>query len=366
MSATQGRLIVGGLAELRADFTNLAGAPTDPTTVTLKIKKPDGSVVTLTTPTVVNDTTVLGGFYYDLTLDQAGEYTFLFEGAGAVQALDWESFIVEPNPFVGTQPIIASEVCGLWASEADVLSCCTPPVGADLTNHLWRASELLYILTGRQWRGVCTMASYRPPGCGIAGTRYGYGYGYGGWEGYGFLTSPNSYLSRIDLWKATNREPIQAVGEVVIDGAIVDPATYRLDENRWLTRLADSNGVRQLWPQWQWLDRPDTAIGTFRIGPLTYGLVPPISGKLHAARLACEFAKACSTNADDQEACQLSAQVKTVVRQGVTYDIVPVAEQVGTNIPEIDKWVAAVNPKKLQASGRMVRPDWVLNRGPRG
>ena len=82
--------------------------------------------------------------------------------------------------------------------------------------------------------------------------------------------------------------PIGAVQEVKIDGVIVDPWTYRVDDGRWLIRL---NG--ECWPDCQDLSLADTEVGTFSV---TYLNAIPVDslGQYAGGVLACEFAKACS------------------------------------------------------------------------
>ncbi len=80
---------VGDSLELRADFKNRAGVATNPTAVTLKVRKPDGTTV------VVANANVGTGAYegtYDPTV--AGEYVYRFEGTGAVKAAGENTFKV--------------------------------------------------------------------------------------------------------------------------------------------------------------------------------------------------------------------------------------------------------------------------------
>ena len=78
---------LGALVPIRATFTNLAGAVTDPTTVTFRAKAPDETVtayVYLTAAQVVKEST--GIFRFDLACSLPGTYWVRWEGTGAVAA----------------------------------------------------------------------------------------------------------------------------------------------------------------------------------------------------------------------------------------------------------------------------------------
>lgn len=68
-------------------FKNLAGADTDPTAVTLRVGKPDGTQVTYTyggSPALSREAT--GRYYADVSVDQPGMWSYRLAGTGAVQA----------------------------------------------------------------------------------------------------------------------------------------------------------------------------------------------------------------------------------------------------------------------------------------
>jgi hypothetical protein len=76
-------------------FTNIAGAPTNPTTVTAFAVKPDGTVVTLSAGSTVT------GVWSATSprLDQAGVWSIRMNGTGAAEAADEIWFLVEPTAF---------------------------------------------------------------------------------------------------------------------------------------------------------------------------------------------------------------------------------------------------------------------------
>lgn len=75
-------------------FKNEAGALADPTTVTFRLKAPDG---TLTTPTASSTST--GVWTALATLTQEGTYHFRFEGAGAIVAANEDAVVVTRSQF---------------------------------------------------------------------------------------------------------------------------------------------------------------------------------------------------------------------------------------------------------------------------
>lgn len=93
--------ISGALVRTIATFTNLAGQPTDPTTITLKYRAGAGSTTTIVYPAagIVKDST--GVYHSDLdTTGFAGPgqqlWTIQWVGTGNVQAPGIDYFEVEP------------------------------------------------------------------------------------------------------------------------------------------------------------------------------------------------------------------------------------------------------------------------------
>ena len=89
------RMIPGGEMRLTAVFTDNTGTKHNPTTVTLEVKTPDGTV-TPYTPT--NDAT--GMYHYDFAITQSGIHTYKFIGTGAINAAYEDNF----NVFVPVIP----------------------------------------------------------------------------------------------------------------------------------------------------------------------------------------------------------------------------------------------------------------------
>jgi hypothetical protein len=86
---------VGDELRATATFKNLALVLTDPTTVTISIEEPDGTLTPYTYPATV-DKLSTGVFYKDFIPDAPGRWKARAIGTGAVAQVDREEFIVLP------------------------------------------------------------------------------------------------------------------------------------------------------------------------------------------------------------------------------------------------------------------------------
>lgn len=87
----------GDLVVSQANFTNLAGAPTDPTTITATIQFPSAPWITYVYPATI--VRVSQGIY-TLNVDTSpceGEYVIHWTGSGAVQKIWDDVFMVYAN-----------------------------------------------------------------------------------------------------------------------------------------------------------------------------------------------------------------------------------------------------------------------------
>ncbi len=83
-----------------ADDNGFWGASTtnaDPTTVTLKVKDPAGTITTYASSDLTKAAT--GRWYYDLTMSTAGRWFYRYDGAGAVVAAEEGSLMIEATEF---------------------------------------------------------------------------------------------------------------------------------------------------------------------------------------------------------------------------------------------------------------------------
>lgn len=140
--------------------------------------------------------------------------------------------------------------------------------------------------------------------------------------------------------------PIVSVTTVTLDGMVLLPDTYRVDNASLLVRL--SGGA---WPKCQDMTLPTTQPGTFSV---TYqrGRVVPVGGQVAAGLLACELAKAICRDSS----CALPQRVQTITRQGVTMAMIDNGEGIAkgeTGIWAIDSWVSSITSP--------IRPSTVLS-----
>ncbi len=198
--------------------------------------------------------------------------------------------------------------CEAWITGDDVAACCDLSSNPEtLDDVALEASMLLYELSGRLYSGICTQ-TVRPcaercpcvwplfPDLRHCGDHCGCG-----------------FVSRQKL----AGYPVREIVEVVIDGDVVDPAEYRLDNYRDLVRLADPGPpvVARHWPRCQNMALEPGEVGTWTI-EYTYGVEPPPLGLTAAAELACQLYAACGGGAD----CLLPKNATRIVRQGVEID----------------------------------------------
>lgn len=85
----------GNSVDLLAEFRNPAGTLVDPDTVTVRVKKPGGTIIT---PSAAQQST---GVYLATVpktdSDEAGEYVWEFEGVGTNPGLIQGRFVVNPS-----------------------------------------------------------------------------------------------------------------------------------------------------------------------------------------------------------------------------------------------------------------------------
>lgn len=223
-----------------------------------------------------------------------------------------------PGPVLGP--------CESWLTGAEVAACCS--VGESSDDSIFdevaiMASQLLYELSGRQFSGICESV-VRPCGmacgCWIPDRRleaaWAWMDGIGGW---GWWSEEYGRLGCLPVSKITLAGyPVREIGDVKINGQVIDPSAYRLDRWRYLVRLDDPGPplVRNRWPACQNLSLDDDQDGTFSVA-YSHGVDPPLLGIQAAAELACQLYAACPGGSGD---CSLPVGTVRVERQGVTID----------------------------------------------
>ena len=128
--------------------------------------------------------------------------------------------------------------------------------------------------------------------------------------------------------------PVSSVTQVLIDGEVLDPAAYRVDNAQLLVRV---DGER--WPFCQHMALPPTDEGTWEVTFKRGGPVP-VGGQIAAGVLACALAKAACSSA-----CELPQRVQEITRQGVSMVMIDPFDGLDngrTGIWLIDSWVSSV------------------------
>ena len=141
--------------------------------------------------------------------------------------------------------------------------------------------------------------------------------------------------------------PVGGPVEVKIDGAVLDPAAYRVDNGNRLVRQDGGD-----WPECQDMNLPAGAVGTFTVKYFR-GTGPNSLLNYAAGVLAYEFYLACSG-----QDCRLPDGVSQISRQGIQMTIpTGLFAAEGTGIREVDAVVGLYNPNGLQAPPYISSPD---------
>jgi hypothetical protein len=88
---------VNDLVEVRCTFTNDSGVNTNPSTVSLQVKEPDGTITTYAQGTLTNSAT--GVWQKNVTPDAAGLWYYRFSGTGTVTQEQEGVFFVRKSAF---------------------------------------------------------------------------------------------------------------------------------------------------------------------------------------------------------------------------------------------------------------------------
>lgn len=353
----------------------VAGTPTDPTTVTFRIRQPDGSITVYTPPDV--EITNPGIGIYVLTLPGTLEpftYNGRVEGTGAVTAAEEFEFTILPSPTLGTQldPGPQAGPCTPWVDgESIAAQCGVTMTGSD--SHDFDvaavvASMLLYEFSGEQYSGQCshtvapcgsdgacgwTWAEVLAPSAGVS-----WSFGPLGWGWWFDDSSPACGCRHVPRVLLANY-PVVRIDNVSIDGATVDPTTYELREYRYLDRLTSVGEALNVWPSCQNRRRPMGEPGTWSV-TYTSGVEPPLPGVLAAQELGCEIYRALQG-----AECKLPNGATQLVRQGITMTRTLFTQwknnkgEWATGMLMVDAFLSAYNPSGQRTRSSVWSPDLV-------
>jgi hypothetical protein len=233
---------------------------------------------------------------------------------------------------------------------------------ARLDNSVEVASETLYALSGRQYPGSLS-ADVRPTArpeqipdhmwsSRMRTNSWGFGFNANWLWGicYGCGFTGCNYPHTIGL----GRSPIISVESVMIDGAVLDPADYRVDDGKWLVRQ-DYSG----WPTCQDLSRTTDESNTFAVS-FTFGQDPPQAGSNAATLLASEIYK--SMTPALAGSCKLPSRVSSITRQGVSIavlDPMTFMKDGFTGLYQVDLFLRSFNPNHQIRKPMVFSPDTV-------
>lgn len=229
------------------------------------------------------------------------------------------------------------------------------------------ATEVLWGLSGRQF-GICQLV-VRPCRRECYGMSWGAltdGLVLGGWWQYGTYPRPlffngvwynitcgngcESGCSCSPLSETILPEPVASIVQVKVDGVVLAPGAYRVDDYRKLVRVDGSQ-----WPLCNDLTKDDTQAGTWSV-TVQFGQDVPTLGQVALGELACQFAHILNGN----DECELPNPVQQLVRQGVTMNFLDPNKvfpdgKVGLYL--CDLFLGVVNPHGLTARSEVFDID---------
>lgn len=231
------------------------------------------------------------------------------------------------------------------------------------------ATDVLWAATGRQF-SACLM-TVRPCMQGWGNWGFWYWDGYYGdfsggswvpfiWDGQWYngcgCGGDGPFCCEPRWWtQAALRGPVASIASVIIDGVVLDPTAYRVDDQQWLVR---TDGNR--WPIHQDLNLDAGAVNTWTVSYLR-GTEVPDALLAAAGSLAIQYAKACASDAT----CRLNGRVTSIIRQGTQMTLVDptVMLKLGlTGLEEVDLLIRSYNPGGLTHRRRLYSPDVEHNR----
>lgn len=156
--------------------------------------------------------------------------------------------------------------------------------------------------------------------------------------------------------------PIVEIVEVKIDGEVLDPSRYRVDNWDTLVRLPDADGRNPGWHCCQRIDLPDTEPHTWSV-KYKFGSEPPIGGVRAAASLGCQLALSMSPR--DGVNCRLPRRVQSITRQNMTAAVIDpftLFDKGLTGLAEVDLWLASERAKARGGPAMFVNPETAARR----
>jgi hypothetical protein len=205
-------IYIGSLPQLTVTFTNLAGVPTNPTSVSLTVTAPDGTQVVYGSPTSVG----AGVYTQDIPVLQSGSYNYEWVGTGTVVAVVPGTFQSFPTPLAPTNAIdfVTLPQLKSWIESAGanpspddaVLALLITAVSQDMLTRMSRTT--IFSADYQEW-----------------------------YDGTGSATQP------VDQW------PITAVNTLKVNGVVIEPSSdhlqpgYIISRDQRFIQLVGSSGL---------------------------------------------------------------------------------------------------------------------------
>lgn len=255
-------------------------------------------------------------------------------------------------------------VCAIWDP---TWSCRLPTSAIAASGEAAEiATEVLYALSGRQF-GLCsqTLRPCRTSCLDDVWTTAGW-YGSSGGLTYPQPSLLNGQWYNLTCGSCTNDcscttvsevalpGPVYDITEVKVDGVVLAPTLYRLDDWRLLVRLNGS------WPVCNDLNLADTEVGTWSVTFRT-GVPVPALGQLAVAELAIEIAKFLTCDSS----CTLPKPLQSIARQGLNITLLDpnkVFADGKLGLYFSDLFIQTYNPNALRRRSRAYDIDTLATR----
>ncbi len=277
----------------------------------------------------------------------------------------------EAAPVVGPQHWIAP-----WCVEEDIPAGRVESVkDVDLAFMIAAATDLLYVLSGRQYRtgrsvirptqinSAYANQSYLYPYSSMSG--YGEAWGFAGgwaWSQLGMGWWQNGQ----DLSELVLQGPVRRINAVMLNGTNLGPwaprgpgnPNYTLYNRRRLVLNIGNGASGVAWPWNQSLQLPLSESGTSGVD-YEWGKAPPPEGKMAAIELAINLGLSLSGDDDTK----LPARVLSVATQGISVavgDPLTYIREDLTGLPICDLFLNAVNPNRLRRRSTFMGPNSIL------
>ncbi|MFE0545210.1 hypothetical protein [Streptomyces sp. NPDC058891] len=225
------------------------------------------------------------------------------------------------------------------------------------------ASQILFALSGRRY-GPCpvTVRPCRRACLESAPVSFQAGVGTGPWIPYigvdgqwrnASVCGCKSDCSCGELCEVYLPGPVFDVTEVIVEGQVLEPESYRVDAPGKLVRTDD-----ECWPSCQDLSaapgEPGTFVVTYQVGlPLDEAAIAAVSA------LTCHLIKGCGGGGNC--GCRANRNITSLTRQGVSMEMPDPTlfySDGRTGLPEVDLWLFTVNPYRLTSPSRVYSPDF--------